>query len=402
MEGTGLDLFDKCRRFDRAHRLIEADLYPYFRATTSSSCTRVTIDDRELVMIGSNNYLGLTHDPRVLASAKNALDQFGSSCTGSRFLNGTLSLHEELEESLASFLQYPAAVTFSTGFQVNLGVISAIAGKGDVVFCDKENHASILDACRLTFADVKRFRHADMEDLERKLSAAKPEAGKLIVVDGVFSMLGGITNLPEIVRLARKYGARVMVDDAHSVGVLGERGRGTTEHFDMIGPEGGVDIVTGTFSKSLASLGGFVVASEEVIHFIKHVARSLMFSASISPPNVASAMTALKILKNEPERLERLRNNVKKMKTGLDKLGFDTMGSKTPIIPIRVGDEQETFKFAKRIFEEGLFVNPVVPPAAHVGLVRTSYMATHTEEDLDFTLEVFAKLTALANAAADQ
>ncbi len=397
-----MDLFDKCRRFDRARQLQEADLYPYFRPTSSSTCNRVTIEGRELVMIGSNNYLGLTHDPRVLAAAKSALDRFGSSCTGSRFLNGTLSLHEELEELLASFLRYPAAVTFSTGFQVNLGVIASIAGKGDIVFCDKENHASILDACRLTYADVKRFRHGDMEDLERKLKAAKPEAGKLIVVDGVFSMLGGISNMPAIIKLAREYGARVMVDDAHSVGVLGERGRGTTEHFGLSGPDSGVDIVTGTFSKSLASLGGFVVASEEVIHFIKHMARSLMFSASISPPNVASATTALKILESEPEHLVSLRRNVAKMKKGLDELGFDTMGSQTPIIPIRVGDEFETFKFAKRIFEEGLFVNPVVPPAAHVGLVRTSYMASHTEEDLDFTLRVFGKLAAHANASADQ
>ncbi len=353
-------------------------------------------------MIGSNNYLGLTHDPRVLAAARNALEQFGSSCTGSRFLNGTLSLHEELEERLASFLQYPAAVTFSTGFQVNLGVISCIAGRGDIVFCDKENHASILDACQLTMAEVKRFRHGDMEDLEEKLKRAKPDVGKLIVVDGVFSMLGGITKLPEIIRLARHYGARVMVDDAHSVGVLGEHGRGTTEHFGLVGPEDGVDIVTGTFSKSLASLGGFVVATEEVIHFIKHRARSLMFSASISPPNVASAMTALKILETEPEHLMRLRRNVARMKKGLDDLGYDTMGSQTPIIPIRVGEEFDTFRFAKQIFEEGLFVNPVVPPAAHVGLVRTSYMASHTEEDLDFTLGVFRKLAAHADATADQ
>ncbi|MFT7616509.1 MAG: 8-amino-7-oxononanoate synthase [Planctomycetota bacterium] len=397
-----MDLFDKCRRFDRAERLIQADLYPYFRPTSSSTSSRVTIDGRELVMIGSNNYLGLTHDPRVLAAAKNALDQFGSSCTGSRFLNGTLSLHEELEERLANFLRYPAAVTFSTGFQVNLGVIASIAGKGDIVYCDKDNHASIIDACRLSYADVKRFRHGDLEDLENKLKTAKPDAGKLIVVDGVFSMLGGITKLPEIVAIARKYGARVMVDDAHSVGVLGERGRGTTEHFGMIGPDSGVDIVTGTFSKSLASLGGFVAASDEVIHFIKHMARSLMFSASISPPNVASALTALNILESEPEHLTRLRHNVSKMKKGLDALGFDTMGSQTPIIPIRVGEEIDTFKFAKRIFEEGLFVNPVVPPAAFVGLVRTSYMATHTQEDLDFTLGVFAKLASHANVAADQ
>ncbi|MCB9832348.1 MAG: pyridoxal phosphate-dependent aminotransferase family protein [Planctomycetes bacterium] len=397
-----MDLFDKCRRFDRARKLIEADLYPFFRPASGSDCTHATYEGRDLVMIGSNNYLGLTHHPRVVAAAKEAIDRFGTSCTGSRFLNGTLELHVELEDALAEFMRYPAAVTFSTGFQVNLGVIAAIAGKGDIVFCDKENHASILDACRLTFAEVKRFRHEDMEDLENKLKAAPEEVGKLIVVDGVFSMLGRITNLPEIIRLARQYDARVMVDDAHGVGVLGERGMGTLEHFGLEGPDCGVDIVTGTFSKSLASLGGFVVANEDVIHYIKHIARSLMFSASISPPNAASALMALRIMQDEPQHLLNLWKNVNKMKSGLDALGFDTMGSRTPIIPIKVGDELETFQFAKRLFEAGLFVNPVVPPGAPVGLVRTSYMASHTEADLDFALGVFGKLAAHADVAANQ
>ena len=393
MEGTALDLFDKCRKFVRAQRLIDAGLYPYFRPIEGhQGSTRVLFDGREVLMIGSNNYLGLTHDARVKAAIVAAVDTFGSSCTGSRFLNGTLDLHEELEQRLATFMQYPACVTFSTGFQVNLGVISAIASKGDVVFCDRENHASILDACRLSLAEVKRFRHDDLEDLEAKLRLAKPDAGKLIVVDGVFSMLGTITDLPGIIRLAKEYGARVMVDDAHGIGVLGKHGRGTLEHFGYTGLPDGIDIVTGTFSKSLASLGGFVVASEEVIHFVKHIARSLMFSASISPANCAAALAAVDIIEKEPELLERLNQNVVKMKTSLEEMGFDTMGSETPIIPLRIGDELLTFSFAKELFENGVFVNAVVPPGAPTGLIRTSYMASHTDADLDEALAVFEKM----------
>lgn len=352
----------------------------------------MSVAGRELVMIGSNNYLGLTHEPRVIEAAARAAEEFGSSCTGSRFLNGTLALHEELERRLAAFMQFPACVTFSTGFQVNLGVISAIAGKGDLILCDRENHASIIDACRLSLAETWKFRHDDMEDLEDKLKNASPDAGKLIVVDGVFSMVGHITNLPEIINLAKKYGARVMVDDAHGVGVLGKHGRGTLEHFEVDGPYKGVDLVMGTFSKSLASLGGYIVATEEVIDYIKHTARSLIFSASPSPSSTAAALAAVDIIEKEPWRIERLWKNVRKMKEGLDAMGYDTMGSKTPIIPIRVGDDVETFLFAREIYQRGLFVNPVVPPGAPMGLVRTSYMASHTDEDLDFALDVFQSL----------
>ncbi|HGY92580.1 MAG TPA: pyridoxal phosphate-dependent aminotransferase family protein [Planctomycetes bacterium] len=397
-----MDLFDKCQRFDRAKKLINAGLYPFFREIQESGCTRVTVNGRELVMVGSNNYLGLTHHPRVLEAAREALGRYGSSCTGSRFLNGTLSLHEELEERLARFMGYPSCVTFPTGFQVNLGVISALCSKGDIIFCDKENHASIVDGCRLAYAEVLRFRHGDMADLEAKLANAPKEAGKLVVVDGVFSMLGRITNLPEVVRIAKKYGARVMVDDAHGVGVLGAHGKGTTEHFDMMGPENGVDIVAGTFSKSLASIGGFVVANEDVIHYVKHLARSLMFSASVSPPNAASALAALDVIETEPEILTRLWKNVDKMMDGLATLGFDTMGSSTPIIPINIGGELETFQVARNLYEAGLFVNPVVPPGAPRGLIRTSYMAAHTEEDLDFALDVFQRLASRFKVAANQ
>jgi 8-amino-7-oxononanoate synthase len=387
-----LDIFDKCRTFNRPQQLIQAELYPYFRAIEHSSCTRVTVGGRELVMIGSNNYLGLTHDKRVIDAAKQAAEEYGSSCTGSRFLNGTLAMHEELERRLALFMGFPSCVTFSTGFQVNLGVISAVAGKDDVIFCDRENHASIIDACRLALAQTRKFRHDDMEDLEEKLKNTNPKAGKLIVVDGVFSMVGHITNLPEILKLAKKYGARVMVDDAHGVGVLGKHGRGTIEHFGLEGPYQGVDIVMGTFSKSLASLGGFVVATEEVINFIKHNARALIFSASPSPSNTAAALAALDIIETEPWRIEKLWRNVKKMKDGLDAMGYDTMGSLTPIIPIRVGDDIETFSFAKELAARGLFVNPVVPPGAPMGLVRTSYMASHSDEELDFALDVLRSM----------
>lgn len=387
-----MDLFDKCKAFDRPQKLVRAELYPYFRAIEHSTATKVTIAGRELVMIGSNNYLGLTHDRRVIEAAKQAADEFGSSCTGSRFLNGSLALHEELEGRLARFMGFPSCVTFSTGFQVNLGVISAIAGKGDLILCDRENHASIIDACRLSLAETWKFRHNDMEDLEEKLKNAPAEAGKLIVVDGVFSMVGHICNLPDIIRLAKKYGARVMIDDAHGVGVLGKTGRGTLEHFGVEGPYQGVDLVMGTFSKSLASIGGFVVATEEVVNFVKHTARSLMFSASPSPSNTASALAAVDIIEKEPERVARLWAITQKMKDGFDAMGYDTMGSETPIIPLAIGDDIETFRFAKEVYELGIFVNPVVPPGAPRGLVRTSYMATHSDEELDFALDVFGQL----------
>ncbi|MEE9391820.1 MAG: pyridoxal phosphate-dependent aminotransferase family protein [Planctomycetota bacterium] len=395
-----MDLFDKCGKFRRAKDLIDAGVYPYFRAIDESNCTRVTIDGHELVMIGSNNYLGLTHDPRVVEASVEATRKYGTSCTGSRFLNGTLSLHEELESELADFLGFEACAIFSTGFQVNLGVISAIASKNDVIFCDRENHASILDACRMSLADTKRYRHNDLADLEEKLQLAKPEAGKLIVVDGVFSMVGQIVDLPGLIALAKKYGARIMIDDAHSVGVLGKTGSGTIEHFGMRGASSGVDLVGGTFSKSLASLGGFVVGNTEAIHFIRHVARSLMFSASCSPSNTAAALEAVRIIRSEPERLKRLWANVDKMKTGLDALGYDTMNSTTPIIPIKIGGETETFAFAKELYEAGVFVNPVVPPGAPIGMVRTSYMATHSAAELDQALAIFRKLAHRVDATA--
>ncbi|MEY2743045.1 MAG: hypothetical protein RIS21_1416 [Planctomycetota bacterium] len=390
-----MDLFDKCSRFTRAKELMAQGLFPYFRALSANESTRARVNGRDMVMVGSNNYLGLTHDPRVVEAAVKVTEEFGTSCTGSRFLNGTLELHEELERRLAKFLNKEAALVFSTGFQANLGAISAIVGKGDVIFCDRENHASIIDGCRLSFGDIRKFRHDDMADLERLLEQTPKSSGKLIIVDGVFSMTGAITNLPGIVKLAKAYGARILLDDAHGVGPLGATGRGTLEHFGLL--ENGaneVDMVSGTFSKSLASLGGFIAGREDVIHYIKHVARPLIFSASCTPASTVAALTSLEILEKEPWRVDRLRNISKRVRTSLNGLGYDTMGSETPIIPVLIGEDIETFLFWKSLDERGVFANPVVPPATPPGkgLIRTSYMATHEDRDIDQVINVFTEL----------
>jgi len=366
-----------------------AGYYPYFQPIESGAANEVVIKGKKVIMIGSNNYMGLTQDPRVKEAAIKAVQKYGSGCTGSRYLNGTLDIHVELEERLAAFMKREAALVFSTGMQTNLGTISAIAGKDDLIFGDRDNHASIVDACRLSFAKLVKFRHNDMNDLERLLERFKDHpGGKLIVVDGVFSMGGDIVNLPRLVELARRYGARVMVDDAHSTGVLGANGRGTGEHFGL---EDQVDIVMSTFSKSFASIGGFIAADEDVIHYIKHMARSFIFSASPPPAAVATVLACLDIIINEPERREKLWKNVRKMKQGFQELGFNTGNSETPIIPIIIGDDMKTFLLWKRLFEDGVFTNPVVSPAVPPGmsLLRTSYMATHTDEELDIVLEKF-------------
>jgi len=384
------DIFDKCFRFDKAKKLMSQGLYPYFRVIESAQEPEIIMNGRRMIMIGSNNYLGLTNHPKVKEAAIEAIKKYGTGCAGSRFLNGTLNIHVELEEKLARFMRKEAALIFSTGFQVNLGVISALVGKDDVVIIDKMDHASIIDGCRLSFGDVRKFRHNDMNDLERVLKEYETK-DKLVVVDGVFSMEGDIANLPEILALAKKYGARVMVDDAHGIGVLGQTGRGTTEHFGL---EDDVDLIMGTYSKSLASIGGFIAGSADVIHYIKHLARPLIFSASPPPASVASVSAALDIIENEPERREALWKNTKKMFKGFNELGFEVGPSQSPIIPIVVGESQNAFLMAMMLQEEGVFANVAVSPAVPDGraLIRTSYMATHADEQLDRVLEAFKKV----------
>ncbi len=383
-------IFDKCSGFTKAREFMSIGMYPYFRVIESAQDPEVTIDGRRMIMVGSNNYLGLTNHPEVKEAAIAAIKKYGSGCAGSRFLNGTLDIHVKLEEKLARFTGKEAALVFSTGFQVNLGVISALVGKNDIVIIDKMDHASIIDGARLSFGDTKKFRHNDMADLDRLLTDFNGRS-KLIVVDGVFSMEGDIANLPEIVRIARKHGAGIMVDDAHGIGVLGPGGRGTAEHF---GIEDDIDLLMGTYSKSLASIGGFIAGREDVIHYIKHFARSLIFSASPPPSTVASVNAALDIIEREPERIERLWKNTRFMLKGLKDLGFDTGSSETPIIPVAIGEDETAFKMAMMLHEEGVFANVAVSPAVPVGkaLIRTSYMATHTHEHLGKVLEAFKKV----------
>jgi 8-amino-7-oxononanoate synthase len=385
-----MDIFTKCHEFTEADVAKAAGYYFIFRRVESAQDTEVIVGGRKLIMAGSNNYLGLTSHPKVKEAAIKAVEKYGSGCAGSRFLNGNLIIHDELEEKLAAFFHKEAAVVFATGYQTNLGAISALVGRNDVVILDKYDHASIIDGCRLSFGQVKKFRHNDMQDLERVLSSTSEKQGMLIIVDGVFSMEGDITLLPEVFDLAQKYGARVMVDDAHSVGVLGEGGRGTAEHFHM---EDKVDIIMGTYSKSLAAIGGFIVASKKVANYVKHFARSLIFSASLAPALVAAVSAALDVIQEEPELRERLWYNAHKMLKGFKELGFDTGTSETPIIPIIIGDRIKTFQMCGLLQEYGIFVNPTVSPAVPPGreLLRTSYMATHTEEQLDKILDAFER-----------
>ncbi len=384
------DLFEKCRKFTRARELMHAGLYPYFRTIESAQDPVVYLDGKEMIMVGSNNYLGLTNHPKVKEAAIEAIRKYGSGCAGSRVLNGTLDIHVALEDKLARFMRKEAALVFSTGFQVNLGVISALCGKDDIVVIDKMDHASIIDGCRLSYSEVKKFRHNEMDDLERVLNASQGAAA-LVVVDGVFSMEGDIARLPNIVSAANRHGARVMVDDAHGIGVLGRTGRGTAEHFGL---ENEVDLIMGTYSKSLASIGGFIAGPDEVIHYIKHFARPLIFSASPPPASVAAVSAALDIIETEPERLEQLWKNTYKMMDGLKGMGYETGPTETPIIPIMLDDSETAFKMILMLQEEGVFANVAVPPAVPNGkaLIRTSYMATHTEEHLDIVLEAFRKV----------
>ena len=389
-----MDIFEKCFNFTDAKEVMAAGLYPYFHALETGQDTEVVIEGIKTVMIGSNNYLGLTSDPRVKKAAIAAVEQFGSGCSGSRFLNGTLTIHLELEKKLAAFVHKEAALTFSTGFQTNLGIISSIAGRNDYIICDSENHASIVDGCRLSFAKTLKFEHNNMGELERILAKIDDKNGKLIVVDGIFSMEGDIIDLPAVIKLARKYGARVMVDDAHSFGVLGECGRGTAEYFGL---EDEVDIIMSTFSKSLASLGGFVAAKEDVIEYIKHTSRPFIFSASIPPSNAAAAIAALEIIKAEPERIKALQDISIYMRQGFKKLGipiYESNNEITPIVPVMTYTNEKTLIVTKMLREEGVYVNPVVAPAIKPGQcrIRTSFTATHTRAQLDYALNAFKKV----------
>jgi 8-amino-7-oxononanoate synthase len=386
-----VDIFQKCNEFRDADVVKEAGLYPYFRTISSGQDPVVVIDGKSVVMLGSNNYLGLTSHPEVKRAAQDAIAKYGTGCAGSRFLNGTLDIHTELEEKLAAFMHKPAALTFSTGFQVNLGVISCLVERGDVVYLDKLDHACIIDGARLGFGSVVKFHHNDIDDLRRRLVVHDSRKAAIIVVDGVFSMEGDIVNLPALAKVAKEHGCRVMVDDAHGVGVLGDHGRGTAEHFGL---EAEVDLVMGTFSKSLASVGGFIAGQERVINWIKHHARSLIFSAAPPPASVAAVIKALEIIEREPERRERLWENTRFMAVGLRSLGFDTGNSASPVIPVAVRDDQLAFVMAKRLQQEGVFVNPIVSPAVPPGgaMLRTSYMATHTREHLERALAAFGRV----------
>ena len=386
-----MDVFRKALDYQLARTVRAAGIYPYFREITSAQDPVVTSDGRELVMLGSNNYLGLTNDPEVKAASHAALERYGTGCAGSRLLNGTLDIHVRLEERLAAFMHREAALTFSTGFQVNLGVLSCLLDRHDTAILDALDHACIVDGARLGFGRILKFKHNDMASLDQKLAAAAPDSGKLVVVDGVFSMEGDLAPLPEIVRLSKQYGARLMVDDAHGIGVLGASGRGTAEHF---GVETDVDLVMGTFSKSLAAIGGFVAGDAPVIDFIKHNARTEIFSAAPPPASIAAAAKALEIVEREPERRKQLWENTAYMKRELRALGFDTGESESPVIPIVVGEDLRTFQMVHRLHEEGVFVNCVISPAVPVGraMVRTSYMATHTRAHLDRALDALGRV----------
>ena len=385
-----MDIFKKCFDFEDARQAKAAGVYPYFLPLDRNEGTEIVYEGRRIIMCGSNNYLGLTAHPRVREAAIDAIKKYGTSCTGSRFLNGNMTIIEDLERDLADWVGMDSALIFSTGMQVNLGTISALVGRGDIVILDKEDHASIYDGARLSHGKIERFRHNDVEHLERVLKSLPDSGGRLLVVDGLFSMEGDIAPLPEIIPLCQEYGVRLMVDDAHAMGVLGG-GRGTAAHF---GITEGVDLIMSTFSKSFASIGGFVAGQADVIDYIKHVARSLIFSASIPPANVATAQTALNIMKEEPQLVEQVNENGRFMREGLRSLGFDIGTSESPIVPIIIGDDLLTFKTWRDLFDAGVFVNPVISPATAPGrqLLRTSYMATHTQSQLEQVLEVFEKI----------
>ncbi len=389
-----MPLFKKCEDFTYIRELVAKGVYPYFHELETRQDIEVVMEGKRRIMLGSNNYLGLTVHPDVIDAGVKAMQQYGTGCSGSRFLNGTLDLHNKLERELASFVGKEACVTFSTGFQSNLGIISALCGRNDYILNDRENHASIYDGCKLSYATTERYRHNDMSDLEKRLSQLPIDAGKLIVTDGVFSMSGDICRLPEIVELAKKYKARVMVDDAHGFGVIGKNGRGTADYFGLTDE---VDVIMGTFSKSLASIGGFMLSNAVVAEYVRHNSRPFIFSASITPASCATAIAALEVIEKEPERLQRLGDLAEYYRAGLAKRGIATMKAENPripIIPIYTYDAMRTLKINNTLFDEGVYVNPVLPPATAPGecLLRTSLMATHNEAILDEAMDIIERV----------
>jgi len=387
---TDVALFEKCRLFTRADEVKAAGLYPYFRPISESEDTVVVIEGQKRIMLGSNNYLGLTHHPKVLEAASRALHTYGSGCTGSRFLNGTLDLHLQLEAALADFLGKEDCIVFSTGYNANLGLISGLVNKRDVVFLDKLDHASIVDGAKMSFGETVRFNHGDLVGLERKLEQ-HPGAGKMVIVDGVYSMEGDIADVPGLVRACRRHGAALAVDDAHSIGVLGPRGDGTAAHFGMTDE---VDIIAGTFSKSLASIGGFVAGAKGVINYLRHHSRPLIFTASLPPSNTAGVLAALEVLRADTERRENLWENTRRLQEGFRAIGFDTGPSETPIVPILIGPLDKTLVMWRKVFDAGIFTNPVVPPAVPPSQcrLRTSVMATHTADQIDYCVETIGRI----------
>jgi 8-amino-7-oxononanoate synthase len=386
-----IQLFDKCRNFTKAREVQAAGLYPYFKPISDSEDTAVVIEGKKRIMLGSNNYLGLTHHPKVVDAATRALHRYGSGCTGSRFLNGTLDLHLQLESALARFLGKEDCLVFSTGYQANLGLISGLIGRGDLVYLDKLDHASIVDGAKMSYGDTLRFAHGDLDGLDRMIERTRGNRGAMIVVDGVYSMEGDVANVPELVRIAKKHAVALALDDAHSLGVMGPKGDGTAAHFGLTDE---VDLIAGTFSKSLASIGGFVAGSENVIHFLKHHSRPMIFTASLPPSNTAGVLAALELMQTEPERRESLWANTRRFHDGMRSLGYDIGETETPIIPVLIGPMDTTFVFWRKLFDAGVFTNPVMPPAVPPSQcrLRTSLMATHTFEQIDFCLEQFASI----------
>ena len=391
MANVARDLYQKCREYRDSSDARAQGFYPYLRCIEEPHGNYVICEGKPKIMIGSNNYLGLAQDPRVIEAACDATRRYGAGCTGSRLLNGTIRLHVQLEEALADFLQREAVVLFSTGFFANQGALASLTEEGDAILCDRENHASIIDGCQFAAAKLVPYRHNSPASLRNRLKRLPDEAGRLVVMDGVFSMSGDIADLPPLVKAAKEYQARIYVDEAHSLGVLGPQGRGSVHHYGL---NDEVDIVMGTFSKSLGSMGGFIAGDAQMIEFLKHRARCFIFTAALAPAVVGGVLKALEIMQAEPDRIEQLWRNTRKMHEGFKRIGFKIGSTETPIVPILIGSEAKSFIFTQRLFEEGIFATPAIYPAVRYGeaIVRTSFMATHTDSDLDRVLEIFEKL----------